>query len=112
MTGGSATTPVPGGLGRLGRILDGPLTGISPWIVLGVLEGPGRIGWAAGIALAMSVFFLVSDRARGRSLKLLGVVDVIFFAGLLVFVLLIGPAGQAWLEIWIGELSNIALVLV
>lgn len=112
MTGGSATAPRSGGAGRLGRVLDGPLTGISPWIVLGVFEGPGRIGWAAGVALALSVLFLVSDLVRGRSLKLLSVVDVVFFAGLLVLVLLISPAGTVWLETWIGELSNIALVLV
>lgn len=112
MTGGSATASPSRGAGRLGRVLDGPLTGISPWIVLGVVEGPGRMGWAAGAALALSVVFLVSDRIRGRSLKLLAVVDVVFFAALLVLVLLISPAWTQWLETWIGEISNIALVLV
>jgi hypothetical protein len=107
-----STTPTTGSPGRLGRILDGPLTGLSPWIVLGVLEGEGWIEWAAGIALALSVVFLVADLVRGRSLKLLAVVDVIFFAGLLILVLLINPNGKAWLETWIGEISNIALVLV
>lgn len=112
MTGDSTTTPTTGSPGRLGRVLDGPLTGLSPWIVLGVLEGEGWVDWATGIALALSAVFLVADLARGRSLKLLTVVDVIFFAGLLIFVLLIDPTGKAWLETWIGEISNITLVLI
>lgn len=112
MTGDSATTPTTSSQSLLGRILDGPLTGLSPWIVLGVLEGEGWIEWAAGIALALSVVLLVADIARGRSLKLLTVVDVIFFAGLLILVLLINPVGKAWLETWIGEISNITLVLI
>src|SRR4051794_23089837 len=107
---GDSTTSTTGSPGRLGRILDGPLTGLSPWIVLGLLEGEGWIEWAAGIALALSVVFLVADLVRGRSLKLLTVVDVIFFAGLLILVLLINPNGKAWLETWIGEISTIALV--
>ncbi|TQF74173.1 hypothetical protein FK531_05880 [Rhodococcus spelaei] len=95
-----------------GALLDGPLTGLAPWIVLGVFEGPGRLVVAAGVALALSVVFVVVDLARGRSLKILGVVDVAFFAGLLMLHFSIDEAGQEWMEVWVGEIANVTLVLI
>ncbi|MFD4182128.1 hypothetical protein [Rhodococcus sp. NPDC058514] len=93
-------------------MLDGPLTGLAPWIVLAVVEGPGRVAWAAGIALAISVVFIALDLLRGRSLKLLGVVDVVFFAALLAVHFLLDQAGQDWMETWVGEIANITLVVI
>lgn len=93
-------------------LLDGPLTGLAPWIVLAVLEGPGRLVLAAGVALAISVLFLAVDLARGRSLKLLGVVDVVFFGGLVALHFALSPAGQDWMETWIGEIANVTLFLI
>lgn len=98
--------------GIAARLLDGPLTGLAPWIFLAVFEGPGSTGWVAGVALALSVFFVVADRARGRSPKLLGWVDVLFFAGLFALHFVLNADGQAWLELWIGEISNITLFLI
>jgi hypothetical protein len=111
MTDEAAATPGRGLLDRAGQLLDSPLTGLSPWIVLAVLEGPGMVAWASGIALALSVLFLALDLARGRSMKLLSVLDVAFFAGLLALVLVV-PMTQDFLEIWVSEISNIALVLI
>ncbi|MGW0043572.1 hypothetical protein [Rhodococcus sp. NPDC003348] len=93
-------------------LLDGPLTGLTPWIVLAVFEGPGRLEVAAGVALAISVLFLVVDRLRGRSTKLLAVVDVVFFAGLVALHFALDEAGQDWMETWIGEIANITLFLI
>ncbi len=93
-------------------MLDGPLTGLAPWIVLAVFEGPGRLEVAAGVALAMSVLFLVVDKVRGRTVKLFGVVDVIFFAGLVAVHYLLDESGQEWMETWIGEIANITLFLI
>lgn len=93
-------------------LLDGPLTGLAPWIVLAVFEGPGRLEVAAGVALALSVLFLFVDRVRGRSLKLLGVIDVLFFAGLVAVHFVVDAAGEQWMETWIGEIANITLFLI
>ncbi|GGL94359.1 hypothetical protein [Nakamurella endophytica] len=94
------------------RILDNPFVGFLPWIVLAVLEGPGRLPWAAGAALALSVVFLVLDVVRGRTVKILAVVDVVAFTAFLVLVLAAPPATQRWLETWFGEISNLILVVV
>lgn len=94
------------------RVLDSPVIGLVPWIVVGVFEGPGRTSWAAAAALALSVAFVVADFARGRSLKILNAVDVVFFGALLALSLLIDADGLRWLERWLGELSNITLTVV
>lgn len=96
----------------LDRVLDGPLTGLAPWIFLAIFEGPGSTAWVASVALAISVLFVIADRVRGRSLKLLGVVDVLFFAGLLILHFVLDNDGQVWLEKWLGEIANITLVLI
>ncbi|MFZ2529218.1 MAG: hypothetical protein WAX14_16435 [Rhodococcus sp. (in: high G+C Gram-positive bacteria)] len=93
-------------------LLDSPLAGLAPWIILAVFEGPGRIAWVAGVALALSVLFVVLDLMRGRSLKLLGIVDVVFFAVLVVTHFSLSVDNQLWLETWIGEIANITLVLI
>ncbi|MFD6896038.1 hypothetical protein ACFWB0_15990 [Rhodococcus sp. NPDC060086] len=96
----------------IGKVLDGPLTGLAPWIFLAIFEGPGSTGWVSAVALAISVFFVVADRIRGRQLKLLGIVDVLFFAGLFIVHFFLTVDGQVWLEKWIGEISNITLVII
>jgi len=80
--------------------------------VLGVFDGPGRVPWVAAIALALSLLFIALDHFRGRSPKLLGIVDVVFFAALLVLSLFISPGGLEWLEVWLGEICNITLTLI
>jgi hypothetical protein len=105
-------SPVRRAWDALGAMLDGPLTGLAPWIVLAVVEGPGRLAWAAGIALALSLLFIAVDLLRGRSLKLLGVLDVVFFAALLAVHFLLDQAGQDWMETWVGEIANITLVVI
>lgn len=99
-------------LDRLGKVLDGPLAGLIPWIILGVFEGPGRIGWAALAALVLSVFFVGADVVRGRSMKLLGVIDVVFFLALLIISHVISQGGLDWLETWMGEISNVTLTVI
>ncbi|MGN5239429.1 MULTISPECIES: hypothetical protein [unclassified Rhodococcus (in: high G+C Gram-positive bacteria)] len=94
------------------KVLDGPLTGLAPWIFLAIFEGPGSTGWVSAVALAISVFFVVADRIRGKNLKLLGAVDVLFFAGLFVLHFFLSTDGQVWLEKWIGEIANITLVII
>lgn len=103
-------------IGRVGatvdRVLNGPLIGFVPWIVLSVLSGPSRMVLAAGTALALSIVFVVVDQVRGRSIKILGVVDVVAFAAFTAIILLASNAALRWMEVWFGELSNLILVAV
>lgn len=96
----------------LDKIFDGPLTGLAPWIFLAIFEGPGSTGWVSAVALAISLFFVVYDRIRGKQLKILGAVDVLFFAGLFILHFFLTVDGQVWLEKWVGEIANITLVLI
>jgi hypothetical protein len=109
---GRARSPARCAFDAFAALLDGPLTGLAPWIVLAVFEGPGRLEEAAGAALALSVLFLVVDRVRGRSVKLLGVLDVAFFGTLMIVHFVLDEAGQEWMETWIGEIASITLFLV
>lgn len=94
------------------KVLDSPIIGLIPWVVVGVFEGPGRTSWAAAVALALSVAFVAIDFLRRRSLKILNAVDVAFFTALLVLSHTIGADGLRWLETWLGEISNITLTVV
>ncbi len=94
------------------KVLGSPLAGLSPWIVLSVLAGPGRVEEAAAVTLAMSVGLVVLSKWRGQSVKLLEVSDTIFFLVLLVAAATASPETTDWLERWIGELSNVALVVI
>jgi hypothetical protein len=99
-------------LGGLARLLDNPLVGFAPWVLLSLVEGPGRLTLAAALALGVSVVFVVVDKVRGRSLKLLSVVDVVSFVAFLVVGMSVSTGSQKWLETWFGEISNIILVVV
>ncbi|MEE1753411.1 hypothetical protein [Streptomyces sp. SP18CS02] len=108
----SATDAAPGG--RIARMLESPVVGMSPWIAFSVLAGPGRFEIAVVVSLALAVALLVGGRAvrRGSSVKLLEVADVVFFAAMAIVGIVASEGTYRWLETYAGELSNIALVLI
>lgn len=96
----------------LDRALASPIAGLSPWIVLSLFAGPGRVEEAAAVTLGLSVALVVLSRVRGQSFKLLELSDTIFFLVLLIAAATASPETTDWLESWVGELSNIALVVI
>lgn len=97
------------------KFLDGyvrsPFAGIAPWILMAVVNGPGRFEEAASSALALSLLTLWVGRRRGVPLHLLEAFTVGYF-GLLSVLGLIAPDGViAWLQMWAGEVSSIALAV-
>ncbi|MEV6564987.1 hypothetical protein [Streptomyces kronopolitis] len=100
--------------GRLSRFLDSPVIGMSPWIAMSVLVGPGRFELAVGIALALAVVIVIIGRVRepGSSFKILEVADVVFFAVMAVIGLFASAGTHRWLENYSGEISNIALLAI
>ena len=52
--------------GRLSHFLDSPVIGMSPWIAMSVIVGPGRFELAVGIALALAVALVIVGRRIRR----------------------------------------------
>lgn len=97
---------------RLDRLLDNPLTGFAPWVVLYVVEGPGRLTLACTIALVMSVIGLALEKLRGTQLKPLAFVDVAAFSAFLLGSFIAAPSTISWFEDWFSEFGNLFLVVV
>lgn len=96
----------------LRRVFDSPLLGWAPWVALSVLVGPGRFVLSVTVAVAMSFGFIAVDRVRGRSLKVLNVIDVTSFVAFLLLGLSVTAGTRTWLETWFGEISNLTFALV
>lgn len=92
-------------------VLDSPLTGISPWIVMSLFSGPGRFEASVLAAMALSLVIFVLGRRRGSSVKLLEIFDLLFFVAFAVIGILASPATITWMEQWAGEITNIALTI-
>lgn len=114
-SGGGETPDIPADRGRRAQgfvhaLVDSPFAGILPWVVMSVISGPGRFEIATGLALALSLVFLVISHHKGSRLKAFEVFDLAFFAAFFALGFVVGTEGRTWLETWGGEVSNIALV--
>lgn len=97
---------------RLRALLSNPFMGFAPWIVMSVIEGPGRFELAAALSFALALAIGIAGIAVGIGWKLLDVVGIAFFGVLILVGLVVSESGLDWLERWAGELSNIAIALV
>lgn len=78
---------------------------------MAVLNGPGRFEEAASAGLGLTLLTLWVGRRRGVPVHLIEVFTAVYFAVLAVLGIVAPPATIVWLEMWAGELSNIALAL-
>src|SRR6476619_7037405 len=88
-----------------------PLAGIAPWVLMGVVSGPGRFEEAASAALGLALLTLWVGSRRGVPVHLLEGFTVAFFGVLSVLGLVAPDSTIHWLQLWAGELSNIALAV-
>lgn len=114
--GSASDTPAaPRAHRSLGRAIDGilgnPLVGLSPWILYSLIEGPGRLELSAGLAAALACVIVSLAWIRGGRPHMLEYTDVAYFAVLAVVVALSGPDLHRWLELWGGEVANVALLV-
>jgi hypothetical protein len=100
-----------GGSRIVDAFLNSPLAGIAPWILMALFSGPGRFEEAVSGALGLSLLFFIAARSKRHSIKLLELFDIVFFGALAIVGLAANDATINWLELWAGELSNIALAL-
>ncbi|MEO9328982.1 hypothetical protein ABFT43_13845 [Gordonia sp. B21] len=95
----------------LTQFLNSPFAGMSPWILMALLSGPGRFEEAAATAFALSLVLVIGTHKRGTSIKLLEVFDVVYFGAMALTALFAAKPVIEWLEKWGGEMTNIALVV-
>jgi hypothetical protein len=91
--------------------LDSPLSGIAPWVLFSLFSTPGRFEEAVCAALGLTLLMLWVGSRRGISVHSLEVFGVAFFAILAVVGLVASVGTIRWLELWAGELTNVALAL-
>jgi hypothetical protein len=112
---GPAPQPGPYKPGKAGSVidafLDSPLSGIAPWVVFSLFSTPGRFETSVCVALGLTLLMLWVGSRRGISIHSLEVFGVAFFAILAVVGLTATTGMIRWLELWAGELTNLALAL-
>ena len=89
--------------------LQSPLAGLTPWIVMALLSGPGRFEESVSAALGLSILFIYLSHRRGGSFKPLELFEVAYFGALAVIGFLASDNLITWLEKWSGEMSSLAL---
>lgn len=98
-------------MGFIDGYVKSPFAGIAPWILMAVVSGPGRFEEAASAALGLALLTLWVGSRRGVPVHLLEVFTVVYFGVLAVLGLVASERTVDWLELWAGELSNIALAV-
>lgn len=96
----------------LDRIMANPLVGLSPWILYSLIEGQGRLELSTALALGLAIAILLLNWARGGRPKVLELSDVVYFGGLVATVATASPGTRTWLELWGGEVANVALLAI
>ncbi|AZG46154.1 DUF3159 domain-containing protein [Gordonia insulae] len=90
--------------------VNSPLSGLAPWIVMSLFSGPGRFEESVAAALGIALLVVFASWKIGNSIKLMEWFDVAFFVVLCVIGALATRAMIEWLELWAGEIVNLALV--
>jgi hypothetical protein len=98
---------------NLGSAIDGflksPFSGLAPWVLLSVISSSGRFEIGVCVALGVSLLTMLLSSVRRIKIHALDVFGAAVFAALAVVGLLAKPGVIRWLELWAGELVNIAL---
>lgn len=94
------------------KVLDQPVMGFAPWILVSVVEGPGRVPLAAALGGGLALLICVAGAAVGLRPKLLDVAAIVFFGALAVVATLAGAGPQRWLGLWSAELCNVLIAVI
>ena len=94
------------------KMLDQPVMGFAPWILVSVVEGPGRVSLAGALGAALALLICVAGAAVGIRPKLLDIAAIIFFAALSVVAALASSGTQHWLGLWSAELCNVVIAAI
>jgi len=98
--------------GALDAVMANPLVGLAPWIVYSLVEGQSRLELSSALALGSAVAILCINWIRGDSPKMLEWSDVVYFTALTIVIAFASTGTRTWLELWGGEVANIALLVI
>lgn len=98
--------------GALDAIMSNPLVGLAPWIIYSLVEGPNRLELSSALALGTAVLVLCVNWIRGGTPKMLEWSDVVYFTGLTIVIAFASAGTRTWLELWGGEVANVALFVI
>ncbi|MCF3939192.1 hypothetical protein VX037_05455 [Gordonia sp. Z-3] len=107
---GAGSVPRRRGASLVRAFVNSPLSGLAPWIVMALFSGPGRFEESVSAALGLALLVIFASWRLGNSIKLLEWFDAVFFGVMCVIGLIASSSVIDWLELWGGELVNIALV--
>lgn len=97
------------------KLVDGylksPLSGIAPWVLMSVLTSPGRFEEAVCSALGLALLTMWLGHRRGIAIHALEIFGAAFFVALAIVGLFASDGAISWMELWAGELTNIALAV-
>lgn len=88
-----------------------PFAGVAPWVLMSLIAGPGRFEEATSAAFGLTLVTMWAGWRRGVRVHLLEAFAAVFFGLLALIGLLAAPAVIDWLQLWAGELSNLALAV-
>jgi hypothetical protein len=94
------------------RVLDQPFIGFTPWILLSVVEGPGRVVLASILACGLALALGGAGTVAGMRPKLLDVTAIVFFGAMIIIAAGGSSSTRHWLGLWAGEVSNVAIALI
>jgi len=93
----------------LDGFLRSPASGIAPWVLMAILSGPGRFGYASAGALTLTLLVMWVGSRRGIRIHSLEVFGAFFFAIFVALGIFGSPHLIEWLEMWAGDLTNAGL---
>ncbi len=91
--------------------MNNPFVGFAPWIIFWVVASPSTWEYATLGALIAAVILAIPD-AEKRSLKLLDVTTIAFFAFFSVLAIFLDPADLDWLEDYSQAISSGVLAVI
>jgi magnesium-transporting ATPase (P-type) len=96
----------------LRKVLNQPVMGFAPWILVSVVEGPGRVSLAGALGAALALLICAAGAAVGIRPKLLDLAAIVFFAALALVAALASTGAQRWLGLWSAELCNVIIAAI
>lgn len=91
--------------------MNNPFVGFVPWIIFWVVAAPSTWEYATLGALIAAIILAVPD-AQKRSLKLLDVTTIAFFAVFSLLAIFLDPADLDWLEDYSQAISSGVLAVI